>query len=233
VKAWFVAFATAVLACAARPTLHEGKTRAEWVALLKSPDHRTRVDAASTLGWYFGPDAAPEILPMLADAQAGTRSAAAFALGYCGNASPKVIHALEALLTDENEIVRIDAAMAISTLECPKGCAARMLPHLIDGLSNPTRTVMIATQLQKLGPEAAPAVPALLKAVASTDVDTRLNVPMTLGCIGKAAEPALPRLRELEASDPETAVRDNVTKAIAAIEAAAPGGKAKEAFWCR
>jgi HEAT repeat protein len=40
---------------------------------------------------YFGPDAAPEIVPLLDDAQPGTRSAAAFALGMCDNGSPAVI----------------------------------------------------------------------------------------------------------------------------------------------
>jgi HEAT repeat protein len=228
-----IGFAVALLACVARPTVHEGKTRAEWVALLKSPDQKTRVDAASTLGWYFGPDAAPEILPLLADQQAGTRSAAAFALGFCGDASPEIIAGLETLLTDRDEIVRIDAALAISQLECPKGCAARMLPHLIEGLPNPDRTVIIASWLRKLGPAAAPAVPALVQALSSQDVDTRLNAPLTLACVGKAAESALPRLREIQATDPEAGVRDNVEKAIAAIMAAPPGGKAEEAWWCR
>lgn len=222
----------ASLECAARPKLHEGKTRSEWVSLLTSPDHKTRVDAASTLGWYFGPDAAPEILPLLNHQQAGTRSMAAFALSMCGNDSKDVIESLEKLLNDEDEIVRIDAALAVSRLECPKGCAARVLPQLIAGIPNPDRTVIIATWLRKLGPAAEPAVPALVKALSSEDTDTRLTVPMTLACIGKAAEPVLPRLRELNAADPQPAVRENAEKAILAIESAV-GGKPDQAWWCR
>jgi HEAT repeat protein len=221
------------LACAARPTVVRGKTRAEWVALLKSPDHKTRVDAAGTLGMHFGPDAAPEILPLLQDRQAGTRSVAAFALGMCGDPSARVIAGLEALLKDEDKIVRIDAALAISQLECPKGCGARMLPELITGLANPDRTDIIATWLKKLGPSAAPAVPALVAALASRDVDTRLTVPMTLACVGDAARAALPRLRELHTTDPEPAVRDNVGKAIEAIEGVSQDGKPASAWWCK
>jgi HEAT repeat protein len=224
------------LGCASRPTVVEGKTRAQWVALLKSPDHMTRINAASTLGMYFGPDAAPEILELLAESQAGTRSAAAFALGMCGNSSANVIGGLEALLKDDDEIVRIDAALAISRLECPKGCAARMLPELITGLANPSRTTIIAMWLQKVGPNASPAVPALVQALSSPDSDTRLNVPMALACVGDAARAALPRLRELQATDPEPAVRENVGKAIEAIENAkqeARDGKPTLAWWCK
>ena len=227
---------TAVLACASRPTVVEGKTRAEWVALLRSPDHKTRVQAASTLGMYFGPDAVPEILPLLEDKQAGTRSMAAFALGMCGNSSPAVIGALEKRLKDDDEIVRIDSAMAISQLECPKGCADRMLPELIAGLENPQRADIIASWLKKLGPKAAPAVPALIKALSSTDVDTRLNVPLALACAGPAAQEALPKLRELQATDPESAVRQNVADSIKAIETAGqagPDGDTPAAWWCR
>jgi HEAT repeat protein len=223
------------LGCSFRPTVVEGKTRAEWVALLKSPDHKTRVEAASTLGMYFGPDAAPEILPLLQERQVGTRSMAAYALGNCGNSSAKVIASLEALLRDDDEIVRIDAALAISRLECPKGCAARMLPELITGMANPRRTEEIATWLQKFGPKAAPAVPALIQALSSSDVDTRLNVPLTLACVGEAGRSALPRLRELQATDPEPAVRENAGKAIQTIEsggATAQGGKGTLAWWC-
>ena len=46
--------APTLLACAARPTVHEGKTRAEWIALLKSPTTRSasmpRARWAGTLG---------------------------------------------------------------------------------------------------------------------------------------------------------------------------------------
>ncbi len=224
------------LGCASRPTVVEGKTRTEWVDLLKSPDHKTRVNAGATLGMYFGPDAAPEILPLLKEHQAGIRSAAAFALGMCRNSSPKVIGSLEPLLNDDDELVRIDAALAISQLECPKGCAARMLPELITGLANPSRTDIIATWLQRVGPSAAPAVPALIKALSSPDGDTRNAVAMALPCMGEAARPALPRLRELQATDPEPHVRENVGKAIEAIESAAQGmqnGKPTSAWWCR
>jgi HEAT repeat protein len=221
----------ASLACARRPTVVEGKTRAEWVALLRSREHVTRIRAASTLGMYLGPDAAPEILPLLDDTQAGTRSAAAFALGMCDNASPAVIGALEKRLKDADDIVRIDAALAISQLECPRGCADRMLPELIAGLENPQRTDIIATWLKKLGPKAAPAVPALIKALSSPEVDTRANVPLTLACVGKAAEGSLPQLRELQATDPDSAVRKNVEDSVKAIEAAVRGGEPP--WWCR
>jgi len=218
--------------CAAPPKLHEGKTRGEWVSLLKSTDHVTRVDAASALGSYFGPDAAPDILPLLLHEQAGTRSMAAFALSMCGNDSKEIIAGLEQLLVDSDEIVRIEAALAISRLECPKGRAARVLPQLIAGLPNSQETVSIARWLQKLGPKAAPAVPALVKTLASDDVDTRLNVPMTLACIGADAAVALPRLRELQTADAVSAVRENTEKAIQAIESAV-AGTSGEPWWCK
>ncbi len=222
------------MACASRPKIVQGKTRSEWVTRLKSPDQNTRIEAAYTLGAYFGPDAAAEIVPLLKENGAGTRSAAAFALGMCGNSSSVVIGSLEKLLKDEDEIARIDAALAISQLECPKGCADRMLPELILGLRNPRRTVMIASWLRKVGPKAASAVPALTKALSSTDVDTRLNVPLALACVGKAAEPALPRLRELQTTDSVPAVRKNAEDSIRAIETGMQVGRGEPSLaWCR
>ena len=226
-------FALGVLTtCAAPPKLYEGKSRSEWVSLLKSTDHVTRVDAASALGSHFGPDAAPDILPLLFHEQAGTRSMAAFALSMCGNDSKEIIEGLERLLVDGDEIVRIDAALAISRLECPKGRAARVLPQLIAGIPNPQRTLSVARWLQKLGPKAAPAIPALVKTLASDDVDTRLNVPMTLACIGADAAVALPRLREIQTGDADSAVRENSEKAIQAIESAV-AGPTGEPSWCK
>jgi HEAT repeat protein len=111
-----------------------------------------------------------------------------------------------------------------------------MLPELIAGLENPQRTDIIATWLKKLGPKAAPAVPALTKALSSPDVDTRLNVPLALACVGEAAKAALPKLRELQATDPDSAVRQNVEDSIKAIEAAGQKGRdgaTSLPWWCR
>jgi HEAT repeat protein len=200
------------------PRLHEGKTRQQWVALLKSPDQKMRADAAFTLGWYFCPAAAPEILPYLSHEQAATRSAAADALGMCRDGATGIIAALERLRMDQDEVVRIDAALAISRLECPKGQAARVLPDLIVGLKNPRRTYYVAMWLWSVGPAAEPAVPGLIEALSSAEGDTRLVVPMALGSIGKGARPALPRLREVLASDPDPDVRKNIENAIENIE---------------
>jgi HEAT repeat protein len=219
--------------------VQEGKTREQWVALLGSADRETRIEAASMLGdhfcpgpppplqpqmlRYFLPTAAPEILPLLSDPRPGTRSAAANALQRCGDGSAKVIAALEGLLLDQDEGVRVDAALAISHLECPKGQAARVLSHLIVGLKNRHRADIVALWLRQLGPTAEPAVPALIEALSSADVDTRLCVPLALGSIGKGARPALGRLREVQASDPEPAVRENVEHAIEDIQRATDG----------
>ena len=218
------------------PKVQDGKTREQWIALLGSADHAARIEAASTLGEHFCPGpppplqpqilryflstAAPEILPLLAGPRPGTRSAAAYALQRCGDGSGKVVAALEGLLLDQEEVVRVDAALAISHLECPKGQAARVLSHSIVGLKNQHRSAMVALWLTQLGPAGEPAVPALIEALSSEDVDTRLCVPIALGSIGKGARPALGRLREVQARDPEPAVRENVEHAIEEIERA-------------
>jgi hypothetical protein len=69
-------------------------------------------------------------------------------------------------------------------------------------------------------------------ALSSEDVDTRLSVPLTLACVGTAAESVVPRLRQLHLSDAEPAVRENAAKAIRAIDAAV-GGHTDKPWWCR
>lgn len=221
------------------PTAQEGKTREQLIALLGSSDRVTRIEAASMLGdhfcpgtppplqpqilRYFLPTAAPVIVPLLSDPRPGTRSAAAYALERCGDGSASVIAALEKALLDPDKVVRVDAALAISHLECPKGQGARVLSHLIDGIKDRHRVDVVALWLRQLGPAAEPAVPALVDALSSTDVDTRLCVPLALGSIGKGARPALTRLREILENDPEPTVRENAKQAIQDILGAVDG----------
>jgi HEAT repeat protein len=202
---------------------------------LTSPDHQTRARAAGYLGMHCSSDTAHGILPLLHHDQAGTRSMAAFALGLRAENSPLVVRSLEALLSDPDEVVRIDAALAIAQIDRAAGGSPRMLPQLIAGLRNPLRADVIASFLQRLGPAAAPAVPALVDALASADKEVRFSAAPALACIGKAAAPAIPRLAEVQAADVDPGVRAKAQEAIGAIQAALEGkaNDPRAAWWCR
>jgi HEAT repeat protein len=224
---------TAALATQADPDAE--KTCARQIELLTSSDHQTRARAAGYLGMHCSADTVRGILPLLHHGQAGTRSMAAFALGLRAENSPAVLRGLEALLTDPDEVVRIDAAVAIAQIDRASGSTPRMLPQLIAGLRNPLRGDVIASFLQRLGPSAAPAVPALVEALSSTDKELRFSVSPALACIGKEAAPAIPRLREVQATDTDPGVRLKAEEAIDAIQAALEGkpNDSRAAWWCR
>jgi HEAT repeat protein len=78
-----------------------------------------------------------------------------------------------------------------------------------------------AVALGQIGPEAAPAVPALVKTLAHSDDVLRRQAAAALGRIGPAAREALPALRKAR-QDEARIVRESATEAIPLIEAQTP-----------
>jgi len=87
--------------------------------------------------------------------------------------------------------------------------------------SNPKTRVGAAWALGRIGPSAAPAVPALIEALSDPDKLVRTQSIAALGKIGPGAAAAIPSLDQL-ATDNDWATRKLASAALAAIQGKAP-----------
>ena len=104
----------AVLACGCG-----GKSTAEWVGLLRSPDAAQRLHAARALGGR-GAEAgvvAPALAETLKDPDAFVRQEAARSLGTLGPEAGTATPALRAALRDRKPAVRKAAAAALKRID--------------------------------------------------------------------------------------------------------------------
>jgi HEAT repeat protein len=169
-----------------------------WAERLEDRDARLRRAAAQALG-RLGPAAAgavPGLLGAAVDPDAAVRKAAAEALsavdpdwpgrGACGEAIPSLLRALDSSTAD----VWKTAAALLTRL----GRAA--VPALIDELrwGGDTRQTMAARIVARLGPDAADAVPHLIKPLGSEHTHLRQAAVEALAGIGTAAGTAVPAL---------------------------------------
>ena len=163
---------------------------------------------------------AKTLVAQLGDTHAERRAQAAKALVAMG---PAAIDALIWGMSLENPPqIREKAVWTLSDIATPP---ARVVPALISVLSDPAENVRVAGSiaLPQLGE---PAVPFLLKALASESMETRLHVAYALGEIGKQLddESHLPDIltaliRSL--TDSEWNVRRLVVRALVTIGAPA------------
>jgi HEAT repeat protein len=126
------------------------------------------LEAIEALG-QMGPEAhaaVPDLLKALKHRDREMRDAAAVALGRMGVATEDVIGGLSAALKDRNSVVRAKAAIALVRL----GKRALAVPVMADVIERrPSVVRHLADTLIDLGPDAKPAVPALLKALGDDD----------------------------------------------------------------
>src|SRR5436305_1546545 len=88
--------------------------------------------------------------------------------------------------------------------------------YMFLGLGVALLVVAAARSLRRFGPEAAPAIPALLEALKAKDDEVRYQAAWTVGKIGPAAEEAVPAL--IAAMKDENAlVREHAAEALGDI----------------
>ena len=101
---------------------------------------------------------------------------------------------------------------------------AGAIPHAIAALKDPQRRVRGLQVLARIGPESAPAVPALVELLKSADAASKAEILSTLGAIGPGAQAAVTAISDqLSDNDPRVAQ-------AAAIALGKIGPAAKEAI---
>ena len=122
---------------------------------------------------------------------------------------------------DENPLVRAEVVRALGGIS---GRTKVEIPRVIEALGDPDADVRLAAAnylgWRWSGKRSPALIPALGRALADSDARVRQRSATTLGRFGIDAEAALPALRA-SADDPEKEVREEVAKAIAALEKAA------------
>lgn len=195
-------------------------------AMLRGPVPGMRLDAAWALG-QVGTEASsavPVLVESLKSEDWELREAATSALQRIAPDSPVVADAvvqtwMAAMRTADRR--QRDAAVAV--LGRMGARAAQAAPLLAELVEDPTSGA--ARSLAQMGPAAAPAVPALTKALANSEVHVRQQAADALGRIGPTARPAvLALIAALKDQDAE--VRWRAAVAIGQIGANDSGGVA-------
>lgn len=135
------------------------------------------------------------LLPLATDRANEVRAAAMKALGEIGISKTEVLTALRRGLADPSVPVRLAAAKSLWSLERDSRATVPVLTNILMGYEGRWEA---AYALSDIGPEAAPAVPALVKALTQEQVARPFRTPpssaFALGKIGSAAIPALSQL---------------------------------------
>jgi HEAT repeat protein len=196
------------------------------VADVRSADHRTRYHAAQALG-DLGPLAistVPTLRFLAGGNDAGIRKQALAAMARIDPraALPLVLPGLRGDTIGE----RIDAAQYLAIMGPAAAPAVDELARLLrtnrnSGDWGPRLTALEA--LQRIGKDAAPAVPTLITVLGDPNPDLRKRAIHCLIVIGSpAALPAAPALRKL-LSDPSIDVRESAKRALPVLGGVAGG----------
>jgi HEAT repeat protein len=162
------------------------KMLATWALARLYPDDKERLNAALAA-----------LVKGLGSEERDLSQMAARALSEL-EADPKVVRPMvEAMVGD-------DPALADRVLSAFASLGARAVPHAIEALQDPERRVRALQVLGRIGPEAAPAVPALTELLKSEDANTRTEALYVLASIGPGAKAAVGPISEnLAVSDPK------------------------------
>jgi HEAT repeat protein len=135
------------------------------IEALGDADPRARYAAAEALG-AIGPDAVASLVEPLKAGDPLVRTGAARALALIGPDARGALPALSATLHDDTTLVAVMAATALGRI------GKEAVPVLSQALDEPNEVIVrrtILEALRRLGPEAAAAVPVLLKICADID----------------------------------------------------------------
>jgi HEAT repeat protein len=163
--------------------------------------------------------AAKTLAEGLASEDAELRTMAAKMLGDFGSHPEIVGPALAAALQDSDPRVIGHALDALAAL------GPKILPKVTDAIKNPKRRHFAAGLIYRLGPQAAPAVPAIIEALRETaanedDLLFRRQAQVALAAVGPEAKDAVPVLIDSLASDDQE-VRGTACYALGKIGAGA------------
>jgi HEAT repeat protein len=191
-----------------------------------SAEARTRGGSALT---SLMPHSRPALTKALLEGPPRARLAAAYALSQASEGLPPAAPALTAALADELKGVRALAALTLARADAKK--AGPALPILVTVLrEGGPYADWAGTTLVRLGPDARPAVPDLLRALKDENRAARLRAASALAVIDPAsAAPAAPTLAEALTGENKN---DQLTAAVAAgrigpaARAAIPGLRA-------
>ncbi|HEY9296801.1 MAG TPA: HEAT repeat domain-containing protein [Phormidium sp.] len=154
------------------------------VEKLRNPNKLDRLETVKELR-KMGSSAIPALIAALQEKQ--IRGGAAFALGAIGAEAKTAIPQLIELLKDEDEQVRLDAAVALRRIGSPAVSA------LVEALKDQNLLVRRGATfaLAGIGAEAKSTIPVLIEMLSDNDEQTRLNASIALRGIGTTATPAL------------------------------------------
>lgn len=216
------------------------------VKALKSKDAEARAKAARALG-DLGAGAKPAVAALvgvLADDDAEVRGRAAYALGQIGDKRKEVVDGLARAAIDKDPAVRRAAFKAFRALKLPRDVTMPLMakilknaapedalaaihtlasagkeavPFLCDCCQHEGAAYWACLALGEIGPDAADAVPDLMKLQQHEQPDVRLQAMVTLGEIGPAAKKALPGLTNALENDDFPGVRYAAAYAIGQI----------------
>ena len=188
------------------------------IKALSDRDAEVRLAAATYLNWGRPGRRSPALIPALsrtlADPDARVRRWSATTLGALGLDGETALPALRASTNDPEQVVRDQAAQAISSIEkAALTFRSRTLPEAIAELDNadPIVRSLAASRLGDLGPRAAEAVPALVRGLGDREADVRRAAAGALSQLGPGAAVAVPTLAGLETSDVDERVRQAAT----------------------
>lgn len=186
------------------------------VESLKNDSANARWDALFYMQ-RLGPKAktaVPAILALLEDEDAFMRELAVWTIGTIGPDAKAAVPKLIPLLGDENEDIRLRASVSLGHI----GHGA--VPQIVQALRHKNKTVRYwsAYALERMGPQAKPAVETLVEVLANDDdFDTRGAAASALGAIGPDARAASAALASA-LKDREPRVRILAAEALVRIE---------------
>ncbi|WP_145262475.1 HEAT repeat domain-containing protein [Calycomorphotria hydatis] len=183
--------------------------------LATTGEERVRAVAVRALAAVGGPKQLPVIAKLASDSSPLVRQNVAIALGNFKQAGSKNWDAVESLLEDDNESVRLaavsmvgnlgpaagkavpilagylkakDPTIAVAAADALSGMGKRAVPQLKKALSDPDSSELALISLEKIGPDAAAALPQLLKLLDSENEQIRLGAFLCIANIGEVAQ---------------------------------------------
>ncbi len=146
------------------------------------------------------------LVSALAEVDPAVRSAAATQLSHMGAAARGAVVPLVKAVGDDHEEVCEAATAALEELGAPSPGDLDALAQCLLGAQSPDSAYWAATLIGRLEGEAAPAVPALIKALEEGAATVRQRAAWALGKVGPAAIEAKAALQTAaDADDPRLA----------------------------
>jgi HEAT repeat protein len=218
--------------------VQNGKYMREWVSNLASPDSDIRFDAAANLGNIDGRarSAMPDLVRVLReDKDRRVRSAAAFALykisadlrRHGGVHATEILDGVTAALNDPDPLTRMNAALALGTLESEARAALPALEKAIQKKENKVKVLTFTLSIREqmianigsMGADGKESLPLLEEMLRDDEETTRAMCARTLGKLGPAAKHAMPLLLNTIRDPAETEfVVDSAKEAIKLID---------------